>query len=214
VGAGLKLLELERAIVHRRGQAEAIIDQVLLARAVAMPHAMELGNGHVRLVDKNQVVAREIIQQRGRRLARQPAGKVARVVFNAMAVAHGLDHLQVEASALMDTLRLDQPPLRLQLLLPHGEFVQDGGDGGLLALRLNHVMRLGINRQTGIFLPHGAEERIDLREGFDLVAEELDAIGHFIVGGIDLDHVAAYAEGPAAEIGCRCARRESPPGAG
>jgi len=76
-----------------------------------------------------------------------------------MAVAHGLDHFQVEAGALMDTLRLDQPPLGLQLLFPHGKFVEDGGDGGLLALRLDHVMGLGIDRQTRILLADGAKER-------------------------------------------------------
>ena len=35
---------------------------------------------------------------------------------------------------------------------------------------------------------------------FDLVAKELDAIGHLVVGGEDLDHVAAHAKGAAAEI--------------
>jgi hypothetical protein len=140
MGPGFELFEPEGAIVHRGRQPEAVIDQVLLARAVPMPHAMELRDGYVRLVNKYQVITRKIVQQRGRRFARQPAGKVARVVLNTMAVAHGLDHLQIEASALMDTLRLDQTPLRLQLLLPHGEFFQDGGDGGLLAFRLDDVM--------------------------------------------------------------------------
>ena len=61
-------------------------------------------------------------------------------------------------------------------------------------------MRLGIDRQPRIFLAHGSEERIDLRQPFDLIAEELDAIGHLIIGGIDLDHVAAHAEGSAPEV--------------
>ena len=45
-----------------------------------------------------------------------------------------------------------------------------------------------------------AEERIDLRERIDLVAEELDAVGHVVVGGEDFDDVAADAEGSAAEV--------------
>ena len=61
-------------------------------------------------------------------------------------------------------------------------------------------MALGINGQARELLLHGAEERVDLRERIDLVAEELDAIGVLVVGGEDFDHVAAYSKSPAAEI--------------
>ena len=70
-----------------------------------------------------------------------------------------------------------------------------------LRSRLHHVMALGIDGQARVLLLHGAEERVDLRERFDLVAEELNAVGRFVVGGEDLDHVAAHAEGAAAEVG-------------
>jgi len=46
----------------------------------------------------------------------------------------------------------------------------------------------------------GAEEGVDLGERVDLVAEEFDAEGHLVVGGVDLDDVAADAEGAAAEV--------------
>jgi len=61
-------------------------------------------------------------------------------------------------------------------------------------------MALGVNRQASVLLLHGAEEGIDLRERFDLVAEELDAIGGFVVGGKDFDYVAAHPKGPAPEV--------------
>ena len=50
------------------------------------------------------------------------------------------------------------------------------------------------------FWRDGAEEGIDLGERFDLVAEELDAVGVLVVGGVDLDDVSADAEGAAAEV--------------
>ncbi len=118
VGAGLELLELEWAIVHGRGKAEAVVDEVLLARAVAVPHAVELGDGDVRLVDEEQVVAGKVVEQGGRRLAGEPAGEVARVVLDAVAVADGLDHLEIEAGALMDALRLDEAALRSRVPSP------------------------------------------------------------------------------------------------
>ena len=61
-------------------------------------------------------------------------------------------------------------------------------------------MGLGIDGEARVFLADGAEERIDLGEGVDLVAEEFDAVGVFVVGGVDLDDVAADAEGAAFEV--------------
>jgi hypothetical protein len=60
---------------------------------------------------------------------------------------------------------------------------------------------LRIDGQTRVFLLYRPEERIDLRERIDLVAEELDAEGVFIVGRKDLDDIAANPEGSASEIG-------------
>ena len=53
------------------------------------------GSGGVTLVDKEQKIAREIVEQRGRRLAGQAAAEVPRVVLNAVAIAHGLNHFQI-----------------------------------------------------------------------------------------------------------------------
>ncbi len=196
----LELLELERPVVHRRGQPEAVVDQRLLAAAVAVPHAVHLRNRGVALVHKEQEVAREVVEQRRRRLARQPPAEVARVVLDAVAVAHGLDHLQIEARALVDALRLHHAALRLEMRHPLVQLGHDRIDGLRLALRLHHVVALGIDRQPRILLLHRAEQRIDLRERFDLVAEQLDAVGVLVVGGEDLNHVAAHAKCPAPEV--------------
>ena len=54
----LELVEAQRPVVQRRRQAEAVVDQVLLARAVALVHAADLRNGDVALVDEHQRIAR------------------------------------------------------------------------------------------------------------------------------------------------------------
>ncbi len=166
-----------------------------------MPHAVQLGNGDVGFIDEEHVVAGKVVQQGGRWLARKPAGKVARVVLDAVAIADGLDHLQIEAGALMDALRLDEAALRFKIFLPPRQLVENRSDGGSTALRLHYVVRLRVDGQARVLLPDGAEEGIDLREGIDLVAEEFDAVGVFVVGWIDLDDVAANAKGAAAEVG-------------
>ena len=136
----LELLELERAVVHRGRKAEAVVDEVLLARAVAVPHAVELRDGDVRLVDEEEVVAGEVVEQGGRGLAGETAGEVARVVLNAVAVADGLDHLEVETGALVDALRLDEAAFAVRAGLPLAELGEDGVDGRGFALGLDDVV--------------------------------------------------------------------------
>ena len=90
--------------------------------------------------------------------------------------------------------------LLFQFDLPPGQFFLDRFDRRSFRLVFHHIMCLGINRQAHVVLLDRAEQGIDLRERFDLVAEHFDAVGHVIVGGIDFDDVAAHAEGAAAEI--------------
>src|SRR5215813_10281264 len=61
-------------------------------------------------------------------------------------------------------------------------------------------MAFGINRKPCKLLLHCSEEGIDLRQRFDLITEELDAIGVLVVGGEDFDHIAAYAKCSTAKI--------------
>ena len=116
----LELLEVERTVVERRGHAKSIFHQGLLARTVAVIHAVKLRHSLVRLVDEHQKVARKIIKQRGRRFARKASGEMARVVLDAVAVAHGLDHFEVIHHALMDALRFDEASLLLKFRFPPG----------------------------------------------------------------------------------------------
>ena len=57
------LLEPERPVVERAGQPEAVLDERHFAAAVAGVHRPDLRNGHVRFVDKQQVIVREEIEQ-------------------------------------------------------------------------------------------------------------------------------------------------------
>ena len=172
----------------------------MLAAAVAVPHAVELRDGDVRLVEEDEEVAGEVVEERGWGFAGEASAEVARVVFDAVAEADGLNHLEVVPRPLMNALRLDQAAFFFELGFPFDELVDDGVDGGHLAFGLNDVVGLGVDGQPRVLLADGAEERVDLGKGVDLVAEELDAEGVFVVGGVDLDDVAADAKGAAAEV--------------
>jgi hypothetical protein len=104
----------QRAVVERRGQAEAVVHEHRLARAVAVEHAADLGDGHVALVDHDERIARQVVDERGRRLARSASRQVARVVLDPLAEPELVHHLEVEVGALLQALQLEE------LALPAG----------------------------------------------------------------------------------------------
>ena len=105
-----------------------------------MVHAVELRDRLVRLIHEEQIVLRHVVQQRGRRLAGQPAGEVSRIVFDAMAVADRADHLDVKQGALREALRLDVLPLLLDFGFPPVQLFENRTDGPLLLLGGHHVV--------------------------------------------------------------------------
>ena len=82
----------------------------------------------------------------------------------------------------------------LELGEPLGELGLDAGDRLLQALLVGRVVRRGEQREGVELLDHLAGERVDRAHALDLVAEELDADRALLVGGEDLDGVAAHAE--------------------
>ena len=110
----LELLEAQRPVVVGRGEAEAVLDEVRLARAVAVRHGPQLRQRGVALVDHEQEILREVVEQRRRRRSRRAAREVPRVVLDPGAEADLADHLQVEARALLQALGLEQLLLAAQ----------------------------------------------------------------------------------------------------
>ncbi len=121
----LPLLELQRPVIERRGQAKAVLHQHFLARAIAAVHGAQLRDGLVALVDEEERVFRQVVEQARRRLARGAAGKIARVVLDAGAVADLLHHFHVEHRALLQPLRLEQLAGLAQLLQAHTQLLAD-----------------------------------------------------------------------------------------
>ena len=172
-----ELVEAERPVVERRREAEAEVDERLLARAVALVHAADLRHGLVRLVDEDDEVGREVVEQRVRRRARRAAVEDARVVLDPVAEAELAHHLEVVLGALPDPVRLEHPALGLEQLHLLGELVLDLVDRALDRRLRGDVLR---RREDGDRVEpreHLAGERVEVRDLLDLVAEERDAVG-------------------------------------
>ena len=67
---------------------------------------------------------------------------MARIIFDAVAVADGAHHFDVEHGALHDALRFDDFSLALELRLPPFELFVDALDGALALRGGQDVMRL------------------------------------------------------------------------
>src|SRR5215469_10804284 len=198
-----EFFEGERAVVQRRGHAEAVVDQRLLARAVAVKHAAHLRHGLVRFIDEEQIILRNIIEESWRRFARQAATEMAGIVLDAVAVANGAHHFDIEERALHNTLGFDEFSQFLEFLLPPLQLILNSHDGAVALVLRHDVMRLWINRDARQVLvagTHFASERVDLAKHVDLVTPHLDAIRLIFVGWVDLDHVPANTEGAAAQV--------------
>ena len=196
-----EFLEFQGPVVERRRQAEAVVDQVGLARAVAVVHGAQLARQHVRLVEEHQCVGRQIVDQGRRRFARQRAGQVARVVLDALGETDLRHHFQVEAGALFQALLFDQFIFLAEELEAFAQLVLDGFHGAQHGGAGRHIVRTRVHGEAGDFLPHAARQRVEQLDRFDLVVEHFQAHGQFrMLGGEDVDGVAAHAEGAAAEV--------------
>ena len=201
VDGRLELLEGQRPVVERRRQAEAEVDQDLLARPVVLVHPDDLRDRHVRLVDDEQPVRREVVEQRPRPAARLATRQVARVVLDAGAVAELAHHLEVERRALAEPGALEGSTLGLETGDPLLHLGLDVDDRFLeLVLRRDVVGRrvdvdlLALGQQL-------AGQRVELGDPLDLVAEELDPDERLLRGGLELQRVAADAEAGPGERG-------------
>ena len=194
-----ELVELQRPVVDRRGQAEAVIDQGRLARAVTLIHAADLRDRLVGLVDEDDEVVGEVVDQRVRRAARRAAVEDARVVLDPRGEAELLEHLDVVRGALAQPVRLELLALVLELGRARVEFMADLLDRPLERLVAGHVVRGGPDRDVVDRVEDLPGQRVEVLDRLDLIAEERDPVGRLGVGGHDLEHLAAHAEGAAAE---------------
>ena len=198
----LPFLEAQRPIVHARGQAEAVFGEGRLAAEVAAIHAADLRDGDVALVGEDERVVGQIFEQSRRRLAGAAAGEIARIVLDALRRSRsppafrGRTWCAARAAALRAGGRalLSSSRRALQLVLDALDRLQQ-------RRARRDVMRIGVDFDELELLRLLAGQRIELDDRFHLVAEEADAPGAVLVmGGEQLDRVAAHAERAAREI--------------
>ena len=198
--ARLELVEAQGPVVQGARQAEPVLDERDLAGAVALVHAADLGQRHVRLVDDAQHVFGEVVDERVGGLAGGATVEVARVVLDARAEAHGLEGLKVVVGALLQALGLQELAGLLELGHASGLLFGDGLQGAVELGALGDVVR-GRPDGNGVKgVENLARDLVNLVDALDLVAEELDAHGVLGIGREHVHHVAAHAEGASVQV--------------
>ncbi len=151
-------------------------------------------------VDHQQAVRRKVVKQRRRRFARPAPGEVARVVFDAGAVAQLVHHLQIELGTLAQALLFQQLIVRQQHLTAVRQLGFDLFHRLHNTLARRYIVRF---RVDGEALDHRLDvtgQRIEQRQAFNLFVEQLHAQRHIVrLRREDINHLAAHAEGPALE---------------
>ncbi len=156
----------------------------------------------MRFVQEHQRVGRQVVDQRRRRIAGARAGQMARIVLDALAEAELGQHLEVEARALLQPLRLDQLVFLVEEVEPLAQLGLDRLDRAQHGVARRHVVARRIDREARNLLPHLAGQRIEILQRLDLVVEQFDAHRHLgVFRREDIDGVAAHAEGAALEVG-------------
>ena len=126
---------------------------------------------------------------------------MARVVLDALAVADLGHHLQVEAGALFQPLRLDQLVLLVEVFQPVLQLDLDRLDRVEHALAGAGIVRARIDGVTLHLADRLAGERIEQRHLLHFAIEQLDAqrLG-LRLGRKHVDDLAAHAIGAAAQL--------------
>ena len=195
-------LEFQGAVVHAGGQAEAVFGEGHLAPEVALVHAADLRDRDVALVGEDDGVVGDVFEERGRRLAGGAAGEVARIVLDAVADPGGLEHLEVEIGALLEPLGLEELALADELVEADAQLGLDALDSLLHRRARCDVVGVGVDPDLFERVGLLAGERVELDNAFELVTEEAEAPGALLVmGGPDLEAVAAHPEAAALETG-------------
>ena len=156
------------------------------------------------LVGEDKRVVGQIFEQGRRRLPGPAAGQIARIVLDAGAGAGRLQHLEVEHGALLEPLRLEKPPLPVELIEPLLELPLDALERLQERRARRDIVRIGVDLDELEVLRLLPGERIELGDRLDLVAEEADPPGAvLVVGGENLHRVAAHPKQAAREIRLR-----------
>ena len=153
------------------------------------------------LVDEDDEVVGKVVQEDGGTLAHSPAGKGARVVLDAGAVADLLEHLDVVLDAALEPLLLHELALALEVFQLVPQLVLDAHYGLVEGLARHDELLGRVEREAVKHVQALEGDGVEDLDPDDLVPVEPYPDGRLEVGRVDLDDVAPHTEGASGEDG-------------
>src|SRR5882672_7753827 len=124
---------------------------------------------------------------------------MTRVVLDALGKTQLVEHLEIEACALLYTLRLQQFAGLVEQFNPFAQFFLDRLYCPQSSAARRNVMARRIDCIPGHLLKKMAGQRVKQGQRLDIVVEQRDTQGDFrVLGGKYIDHVASDPENAAA----------------
>ena len=136
-----EFVKCQRTVVQRGRQTETIVDERAFSRLVAIVHRAQLRHRHMRLIDHDEEIFREVVQERKWRLAGLPVRHVAGIILDTGAVSDLLHHFQIIIRPLLQTLRLQELILIPELPQPPIQLLLDRRDGTAELIRTGDIVR-------------------------------------------------------------------------
>ena len=185
--SAVKLTKLQRTIVIGGRKAEAVVHKVLLSCSVTIEHTSYLRECHMAFVNKHHKILWEEVEEGVWGLTYLSAVKIARVVFNACAVAHLSHHFNVVVDTLFNALRLDEFVVclkKLHLLLLVSKYL---GKNLFLFTTYNVV---ACRENIGVFkvVEDLACDCVNFTYAVNGVSKKLHSYCHFTVAGRENVH--------------------------
>ena len=129
-----KLTKVQWTVILGRRQAETIIHQRRLSRLVSIVHGPQLRNGHVRLINHNQKIIREIIDKCVWRLPWFKSRQMSGIVLNSGTKSGLSHHFYIEIGTFSNTLSLQQFIFTFKIAHPFFQFIFDLMNGTIHAV--------------------------------------------------------------------------------
>ena len=152
------------------------------------------------LINHQQPIFGEVIDQTFGRCARLTPSQMARIVLDAIAVAHLFQHLQVVGGALLQALGFQQPALEIEHVESLPQLCTDLLDRTLQAFLGGYEVLGWINVDRIEALQNLARCGIDVANCLYLVAEQFNAHQPIFVGRPDLEYIAPHPETTAGDL--------------
>ena len=167
---------------------------------VTSVHCYDLWQSHMAFINERDEILREIIYKAERAHSLASAVKIARVVFYSRAISHLLDELQIVLDSLFQSLGFQMLADFMEIFALCHHIILNLTDSFCTSLLSGDEITCRVDRNLVELFQKCSAHRVNDRNLFHLITEELDAYSIFSISDADVHCVASDSECSSLEI--------------